>query len=232
MSTPAANATANPEAGATQTDPQTPPAAPAPAQQQPSGAAPPAEPPKADQGGSTQPPATETPPAETKVVPETYDLKLPDGSLLDAQDLEALSSYAKEKGLTQAEAQEELEREHKAASSYSERMLARQQEGFKQQAQQWRQEVETHETFGGAAKFTENEASVDRVLNTFAPPELSKVLAEQGLRYQPALYSFLLSVAKATAEDKAVLPGSQSPTQQMRAEDILYPSMRPKQGNE
>jgi hypothetical protein len=54
----------------------------------------------------------EAKPTEAKVVPEKYDLKLPEASLLDASHVEKLTAFAKERGLSNDEAQALLEREN------------------------------------------------------------------------------------------------------------------------
>src|SRR5688572_20896218 len=60
----------------------------------------------------------EAPKEQKPVVPEKYDLKLPEGSLLEAAQMEKISAYAKEKGLSNEQAQELLERENDAVSGY------------------------------------------------------------------------------------------------------------------
>ena len=59
-------------------------------------------------------PPAQTPPAEppksapaspAKIVPEKYDLKIPDGALITPADVERIATFAKERGLSNEEAQ-------------------------------------------------------------------------------------------------------------------------------
>src|SRR3972149_1235780 len=62
-------------------------------------------------------PTEEKPVAEKPVVPQKYELKLPEGSQLDQARIDSLSAYAKEKGLSNEQAQAILDRESDAVSS-------------------------------------------------------------------------------------------------------------------
>lgn len=200
---------------------------PAPVEQKPApeAAAAPAAPAQGDPAkpaDATQTPAAEPPKADAPVVPETYDLKLPEGSSLDAKALESFSSFAKGQGLTQEQAQALLDRDIEAASS----AIARQQEEFQQKAQSWTDELKADPAIGGQA-FDENVALANRALAAFAPPDFVKQLSKTGLGMHPGLVRTFVKVGQAMADDKLIRNGAEAPGGELRHADVLYPSLKP-----
>lgn len=153
---------------------------------------------------------------EKPKVPEKYELKLPKDSLMDPARVEKIASFAKERGLSQDQAQAVLERESDAISSYA----ASQQEALKQKASEWKTAVESDKEIGGPA-LTESVEFAKRALDKFASPTLKQQLNETGLGNHPELVRAFARIGKAMGDDKLVLPGSrENPSRSF--ESILY----------
>ena len=156
--------------------------------------------------------------ADAAKAPTAYELKLPEGSLLDESAVERTVSYAKERGLTNEQAQAILEREHGAVASYVEA----QTKALQTKATAWVAEIKADKEIGGE-KFNENVELAKRVIQKHAPENLKKVLNETGLGNHPDLVRMLVSIAKGGAEDKMVIPGAQPAGKPKSTAEILFP---------
>lgn len=170
--------------------------------------------PEGEKKDSPADPAKKEPEKPAKVVPEKYELKTPDGSLLDPKHIEALQSYAKEKGLSNDEAQALLERESGAVAAFA----RGQQEAHKRGGTEWTKRVDGYEAalkadkeLGGEA-FAANAEIAKRAIDRFAP-ELKPILDETGFGSHPDLFRAFHRIGKAMEEDKLVNPGSKAPGQ-------------------
>lgn len=152
----------------------------------------------------TKEPAKE-PEKAKPVAPEKYDLKLPSGSLLEKSAVERIASYAKERGLSQEDAQSLLERESQAVSGFAEAQRAE----LEGKVESWKQEVEDDKEIGGAA-FKQNVELAHRVLARYGSPSLRQALNETGLGNHPELVRVFVRIGKAMADDQLVMPGTQS----------------------
>lgn len=144
-------------------------------------------------------PTEKKPEVEAKIVPEKYDLKLPEGSLLDAKAIETISSYAKEKGLSNDEAQALINRDSSLVAEYKQS----QESAFKQVAETWVSQVQEDKEIGGAS-FKENAELAKRVIKKFATDDFSKVLDNTGLGNHPELVRVFVRIGKQMGEDKFV----------------------------
>lgn len=170
-------------------------------------------------GDGPKDPGAKPPDGTARVVPDVYDLKLPDGSLLDAKAKEGLASFAKEKKLTQDEAQALLERENSLLTSY----VDSKKEELKQQQQEWIKQIETDKEIGGE-NVKRNIEMAHRILNRYGDDELKKILNDPTIGYgnYPPLVRIFVRIGKAMSEDQLVLPGTQS-TGKKSLEEIFYP---------
>lgn len=153
--------------------------------------------------------------AAKPVAPEKYDLKLPDGALLDSVALEEISLYAKEKGYTQEQAQELLTRENDAVLDYMERN----QETHKAQVMKWKQEVMADKEIGGE-QFNINIEYAHRVLQKYAPKEFVETLEKSGYGNHPLLVKTFVAIGKAMQPDKIVKSDSIANTKTY--EELFY----------
>lgn len=164
------------------------------------------------EGGESAPAAAE------KVIPEKYDFKLPEGSIIDEKHFEAVSAYAKEHKLSQEEAQAVLERDAAVIGSYD----AAQKERYAKEAETWVSKVKSDPEIGGE-NFKESVATAQRMVDKFFSPEFKEQLDKTGLGNHPELVRGLYRMGKLTREDKAVLAGKSS-TEEKSIEELLYPS--------
>jgi hypothetical protein len=166
---------------------------------------------------------TATPPAESKpVVPDKYDLKIPDGAQLKPEQLEKIAQFAKEQGFSQEQAQKYLERENAVLTEY----VNKQQEDFKAQTQSWVEQVKVDKELGGE-KFQENMEHATRAFERFATPEFAKIIKESGFGNHPELVRTFFKIGQAMKEDRMVNPPAQGSSAGKSAADLLYGGTKP-----
>lgn len=176
-----------------------------------------AEPAKDSAETAKQEPETKPAEAQKPVVPEKYDLKMPKDSALSDAHVENLSLYAKEKGLSNEQAQELLERESKAVSEYSASVYEKQ----KQMADGWAEQASKDAEIGGEA-FKQNAELAKRVVERFATDDFRKELSKTGLGNHPELLRIFTRIGKAMAPDTLIPGGQRPPGQKKTTEEILY----------
>ena len=163
--------------------------------------------------------AQEKPPVETKVVPEKYEFKAIEGSPLKPADVDKIAALAKERGLSQDEAQKLLEEKSQERSSF----LNDQQAEFNTIRSGWREQFQKDPEIGGEhAKATAENAK--RAIEKFASPELKQALNVTGFGDHPELIRVFARIGKSMAEDKTVMPGKVGTSEKFEAKDVLYPS--------
>lgn len=162
-----------------------------------------AAPPAGDPGVADK--GKEVPVAPVKpVVPEKYDLKLPEGSRLQPARLEKIQALAKEKGLSQEQAQLIVDRENDAVTDFHARSL----EAYAAEEQKWMRAAQDDKEIGGENLKVASEHS-KRVLDQFASEELKKELTESRLGNHPELVRLLYRIGKAMHPKGLVTPSNQ-----------------------
>jgi hypothetical protein len=172
----------------------------------------------------TPPPVVEKKPDETKpeVKPaepkkeEKFELKLPEGSLLEPKTVEEIAAFARERGFSQEQAQAVLEREGKAVSKFVEAQKAT----LTEQTALWLEDAKKDKELGGEA-FEKNSELAKRVVHRFGSESLRKALDETGLGNHPELVRFCVRLGKAMKEDQLIVPGPQ-PGPKRSAEELFY----------
>lgn len=168
---------------------------------------PPADPPGGDPppgddkgkgGGAGDPPAD--PPAEP-----AYDLKLPDGSTLDAKVTERLSSFAKERKIAPDVAQQALEFVNTEFSSHLDEVLTAHQPGgaaWVEQDKIWRGAALADPALGNgsAATLKVVEEKAKKAAATFFPKTVLDFLESSGMGSNPDLLKGLVAIADAMGE--------------------------------
>lgn len=178
---------------------------------------------KAEQAQTTQETKTEPVKTEDKPkVPEKYDVKLPEGSMLTAQKLEELTSYAKEKGLTNEQAQELLNQQSNAVSEHMKSI----HDSYVQKVESWKQDSMKDPDLGGD-KFGENVELAKRAVEQFSTPEFKKLLDETGFGNHKEVLRLFANIGRQMGEGKIHNPGSQS-ADTTTPEQRRYPTMFPK----
>lgn len=139
-------------------------------------------------------------------VPEKYELKLPKDALLDESALERIADYAKQRGLSQEQAQELVEMENGAVTKFRQD----QAEYLKRTSEEWKEALLKDKEFGGEG-FKKNAEIAKRAVQKFATPDFIKTLEETGLGNHPELVKMFYKIGKAMSDDSFVKPGAQAP---------------------
>lgn len=187
-----------------------------------------AEPAKAEQAASmvTTPDATakEGEVKDQKVTPavtEKFELKLPDGSKLDANYLTKAEALAKEKGWNNERAQEHINDRNAAIIEYEQEQ---QQALSIMNDKTWKEQLMNDPDFGGK-NFEENGILAHKAAEKFGGKEFADEIKSLKLNHHPKFFPFLVRIAKAMDQDKFVntnnnLKGSEP------VEKNWYPNMK------
>ena len=138
------------------------------------------------------------------VVPESYELKMPEGIELDKTAADEFSTIAKELKLDQASAQK--------FADVGAKMAQRQVEKHAELVQSWVEQVKADKDIGGD-KLQENLGIARKALETFGTPELRDILNATGFGNNPEVIRAFYKMGKAIGEDgfvKGSAPGPQT----------------------
>lgn len=167
---------------------------------------------------SANPADAGTKPDDTKAaepqVPESYDLKMPEGVELDKDAADEFTTIAKELKLDQGSAQK--------LADIGAKMAQRRVEQHAKLVESWVEQVKTDKEIGGD-RLEENLGVARKALETFGTPELKDVLNMSGLGNHPEVIKAFVKAGKAISEDKFVKgapPGAQTDPAKK-----LFPSM-------
>ena len=174
---------------------------------------------KPDAGTKADATKTEDTKGTAKVVPDKYDLKLPEGSLLDPSAIERHAQRAKELKLSNEEAQKELDRDHETVKSYVEGQKAQ----LKKQSEEWVKAAQSDAEIGGSEqKLKESSELARRALKAFdTSGSFSQFLDETGLGNHPDAIRVFAKIGRAMGEDK-LIHGGAAPAGTRTLEDRLY----------
>lgn len=144
--------------------------------------------------------------------PEKYELKIPEGTLMPAEEVAGIEAFAKGEKLSQSEAQALVNFQHA------------QHVALEGRRQQWLGELAADPEVGGTEEaYKASSELAFRVLDKYAPPALREVLNKTGLRNHPDTFRFLVRLGKAAGEDVLVLPGSHVGGNQNKTHaDVLF----------
>lgn len=154
--------------------------------------------------------ATAKVPAASETQPQAnaeqkFTLKLPEGSSFDQKAIDAVTSFAKEKGLSQEVAQAVLEREHLAISQAN----TAADQAWKEQQSAWTETIKNDKEIGGAT-FVQSVELASRVLKKYGSPEFIQALDRSGFGNHPELVRIFNRIGKQMGDDNLVLPGAQA----------------------
>ncbi len=149
--------------------------------------------------------------------PEKYELKLPENSSLDDAALERIATDAKSQGLSQEQAQAQLERESSITTAIEERRVAAE----KVVVDGWLETTKADAEIGGE-HFAKNIELAHRVLQRFGSPAMTEMLKKTGLGNHPELVRAFNRIGKAMGEDNFVT-ATPAPTNEPRdPAEVLY----------
>lgn len=144
-------------------------------------------------------------PVEAKVVPEKYDLKLPDGSALNPARVEKIALFAKENGLSQDEAQRVVERESDAVADFAKG----QNENYERTKSQWLESSKSDSEIGGE-HLKESVHVANSVIEKYGSTALRENLNATGLGNHPELIRMMVKIGREMGPDKLVVAGSET----------------------
>lgn len=156
--------------------------------------------------------------AKTEEVPteSEYDLKAPEGSRIDASDIEEVKAFAKENKLSVKAAQQVLDQRAKSVSGF----LSSQTGLLKQQSEAWAEELKADPVLGGK-NFKESTQTAHAVVEKFGSENLKKMLNGTALGNHPDMFRFLHKLGLEMVPKKEIkiiggeAPQGKSPYQKM-----------------
>lgn len=147
---------------------------------------------------------TAQPKEETPAEPVKLELKLPEGTKLDAKALEETMAYATANKLSQEQAQAILEQKSAVVAGFAE---AQQKQLETLNDSTWKNELSQDAEVGGE-KFEENGHLAHRAAAKWFGPEFADDLKAMKLNHHPKLFKGLVRIAKAMADDKMIFAGA------------------------
>jgi hypothetical protein len=182
-----------------------------------------ATPPAADAGKVTPPAApaagtTVVTAPVAPVVPEKYDLKLPEGSTLDAKTVEKIGDYSRSQKFSAEQAQALLEREHKSAAEFEQAQTAR----LAEENKKWEKALNDDKEIGGEG-LKKNVELAKRAVDKYASDEFKALLDSTGFGNHPEVVRIFSRIGKAMEED-SLIGGKNAGggTGKKKAEDIMF----------
>lgn len=157
-------------------------------------------------------------PADVK--PVDWKLAAPEGVTLAAEDLGAIEAFAKENGLSQAQAEKVLARD---VASRAAAETARQTQATTI-GETWRAETEKHPEIGGA-KLAEAVKNAQRTLAAYATPEERKAIIDTPYANNPVLIAILSRAAKNIPVEDTLHAGAAQATN-LNPARVMYPNSR------
>ena len=152
--------------------------------------------------------------------PDKYDLKLPADSVLEASHVEKIAAFAKERGLSNEQAQAILNRDSEQASAFHGSQLAL----VDRQRKEWLDTSKADKEFGGEA-FPANVELANRVIARYGSDTLRSQLDETGLGNHPEFLRMMVKLGKSMDEDHLRLPGKGAEGEKNQSvADRLFPT--------
>ena len=178
--------------------------------------------------------------AAAPTVPETYDLKVPDGATFDADFVTRTAATARALGLTNEGGQKLLDaqiaeigtaRDAAATAAKAEQLAAMQPGGtiWKEQEAKWAKDALADTEVGGSPeKLQANVELAKKVVTRFAPDDAKKFFEDTGLRSHPALIRMLSRIGKLMSEATLAGTGTRTSAAPLTEDERLakrYPTM-------
>ena len=158
----------------------------------------PKEPEKVVEAAKTAEPAKAAEPAKSAEPAKEviYSLKAPEGSKLGKEDVDRISAQAKEKGLSNDQAQMLLDAEDRGHRNSSDREFKR----IQAESKKWAEDLKADKEIGGA-DLDKNVENASRVVKKYADKEFVDFLNSSGLGNHPMLVRMFAKLGKAFGED-------------------------------
>ena len=147
-----------------------------------------------------------TAPESKPAAPETYDLKLPEGSLLSAEAVQEVEARARAAGLSNEHAQMVLDAKESAVRAHVEKAQAEHDQRWQKE---WPEAVKNDPEMGGE-KYEATVRNAHKAMAKFASPALKRLLEATGYGNHPEMVRMMSSIAKVISEDVFEPAGGQA----------------------
>lgn len=184
--------------------------------------------------------ADATPVTTQTVVPDTYDLKWPDGSTLNPAIVERTAATARALGLSNAAGQQLLDQTVQDLTNAETAAKATAQATFDAQVEAWKpggaewvkrntawtnDAIADAEIGGTPEKLAVSVEKAQQALAKYGPPELKPLLDETGFGSHPAVIKLLASIGRAMSEGSLVLGATGQPGKPKSDGQLMYPDL-------
>jgi hypothetical protein len=152
-----------------------------------------------------------------------YELRSPEGSLLQPSQLEEIAAFAKAQGFSNEQAQGFVDHASKAVASY---VKANEVDGplWKARVDGWKNQVLADKELGGTSEvLAATVAHGERALDHFFPKSIRQWLDSSGFGSHPDVLRGFAKIGKLMQDDKIVVPGAQSDGKKS-IEEVFYGS--------
>ena len=150
-------------------------------------------------------------------VPEKYSLRLPKDSVLKDAHIEKIAAYAKERGFSNEQAQELLNRESDAVSEYA----TEQKTTLETNRSNWLKQLQNDPDVGGD-KLSQNGELAFEAANRFFGKDFVEEIRKSGLNHHPLLFKGLVKLGQAMQSDSFVRGGVDNSNRGKTIADRLY----------
>lgn len=170
--------------------------------------------------------AKETAAAERKATaaPKEYKLTKPEKSLLSDESVVKIAAFAREHGLTQKQAEAQINRESQVLSEARQAYEAESQAKLAEVQESWIATAQADKEYGGT-ELPKNVELAKRVLEKYGTPEFKAILEDPkqgGFGNHPELVRVLVRIGRAMSEDQLVAPGAQGGKNAVSAAEKLF----------
>ncbi len=152
-------------------------------------------------------------------VPEKYEFAMPEGIELNSAVADQFSEFAKERGLSQEDAQAVAD----LGAQLVQKQAEQQAEDWTQVRKQWADEVRADKEIGGD-RLQENLGYAAKWLDTYAP-DLREMLDATGFGDHPQLVRALVKAGKDISQDRLVGGEQRTPSADRDPARVLFPTM-------
>ena len=158
--------------------------------------------------------------AKPEGAPEKYDFKAGEGAQpLAAEVVTPFSEVAKERNLTQDQAQKVIDKMGPVIQAHQTAQLDA-------ASAKWAEDAKTDKEFGGE-NLAENLSYAKKAMDTLGTPELKKLLNDSGLGNHPELIRLMYRAGKAISEDTFINGTTGAAAKPESTAQRMYPNMNP-----
>jgi hypothetical protein len=154
---------------------------------------------------------------EKKAYDAKYTFETDEDSPLTDEHLSKIAQIAKERNLSNEEAQALVDMQEEAFKGFQSSIEKQVEENTKQ----WFEDAKNDPEFG-KDKFEKSAELAKRVIDRYATDEFKQAVNETGLGNHPELLRLFVRIGNAMSEDSLVLSGSQNTVSEKTAAEIFY----------